>query len=156
MFAIIGYAIVFGSVLGGFVIEGGAVGILVQPVEFLIICGAALGALIIGTPIKTIKAMIASIMNAIMNNGYSKADYMQLFAMMFEMFSVMRKSGEMAMEKDVDDPANSEIFKKYPKFMANHSTPACAGANVLTLSCQLSSGKSPFIPKCRLPKFMSK
>ena len=121
MFAIIGYAIVFGSVLGGFIIEGGAVGILVQPVEFLIICGAALGALIIGTPIKTIKAMIASIMNAIMKNGNSKADYMELFAMMFEMFSVMRKSGEMAMEKDVDDPANSEIFKKYPKFMANHA-----------------------------------
>src|SRR4029453_11782656 len=120
VFAIIGYAIVFGSVLGGFVIEGGAVGILVQPVEFLIICGAALGALIIGTPIKTIKAMIASIMNAIMKNGYSKADYMELFAMMFEVFSVMRKSGEMAIEKDVDDPGNSEIFKKYPKFMSNH------------------------------------
>jgi chemotaxis protein MotA len=121
VFAIIGYVIVFGAVLGGFVIEGGAVGILIQPVELLIICGAALGALIIGTPIKTIKAMITDILKAIMQNGYSKDDYMELFAMMFELFSVMRKSGEMALEKDVDDPANSEIFKKYPKFMANHS-----------------------------------
>ena len=56
MFAIIGYAIVFGSVLGGFIIEGGAVGILFQPIELLIICGAALGALVIGTPVKIIKA----------------------------------------------------------------------------------------------------
>ena len=121
MFAIIGYAIVFGAVLGGFIIEGGAVAILIQPVELLIIGGAAGGALLIGTPLKTILAMFAGIKNAIMNNGYSKADYMELFAMMFEMFSVMRKKGEMAMEKDVDDPANSEIFKKYPKFMANHA-----------------------------------
>jgi chemotaxis protein MotA len=121
LFAIIGYVIVFGAVLGGFVIEGGPVGILIQPVEFLIIGGTALGALIIGTPIKIIMAMIASIKNAIMSNGYSKADYMELFAMMFEMFGIMRKSGEMALEKDVDDPANSEIFKKYPKFMANHA-----------------------------------
>jgi chemotaxis protein MotA len=121
VFAIIGYVIVFGAVLGGFIIEGGAIGILIQPVEVLIICGAALGALVIGAPIKIIKAMIASILNAIKNNGYTKEDYMELFAMLFEMFSVMRKSGEMALEKDVDDPANSEIFKKYPRFMANHA-----------------------------------
>jgi chemotaxis protein MotA len=119
--AIIGYVVVFGAVLGGFVIEGGPVPILIQPVELLIIIGAASGALVIGTPLKVIKAMIRGIKNAIMGNGYTKADYMELFAMLFEMFSVMRKSGEMALEKDVDDPANSEIFKKYPKFMTNHA-----------------------------------
>ena len=121
MLAIIGYVFVFGAILGGFVIEGGPVAILIQPVELLIIGGAALGALVIGTPIKVIKAMIAGIMTAIMGNGYTRADYMELFAMLFEMFSVMRKSGEMALEKDVDDPANSEIFKKYSKFMSNHA-----------------------------------
>lgn len=121
MLAIIGYVVVFGAVLGGFVIEGGPVPILIQPVELLIIIGAASGALVIGTPLKVIKAMIRGIKNAIMGNGYTKADYMELFAMLFEMFSVMRKSGEMALEKDVDDPANSEIFKKYPKFMTNHA-----------------------------------
>jgi chemotaxis protein MotA len=66
-------------------------------------------------------AMLNGIKNAILGNGYSKADYMELFALMFELFSVMRKSGEMALEKDVDDPANSEIFKKYPKFISNHA-----------------------------------
>jgi chemotaxis protein MotA len=121
VFAIIGYVIVFGAVLGGFVIEGGPVAVLIQPVELLIIGGTALGALIIGTPIKIIIAVLNGIKNAIMGNGYSKADFMELFAMLFEMFSVMRKSGEMALEKDVDDPANSQIFKKFPKFMANHT-----------------------------------
>jgi len=116
---IIGYVIVFGSVIGGFVMEGGAVGILNQPVEFMIICGAGIGALVVGTPIKVLIALMKNLKAAIGGNGYSKADYMELFAMLYEVFSVMRKSGEMALEKDVDDPANSEIFKKYPKFIGN-------------------------------------
>lgn len=120
MFAIIGYAIVFGAILGGFALEGGPLAILIQPVELVIIGGAALGALVIGTPLKILIAMVNGIKKAILGNGYSRDHYMELFAMLFEIFSVMRKSGEMALEKDVDDPTNSEIFKKYPKFMANH------------------------------------
>jgi chemotaxis protein MotA len=117
--SIIGYVIVFGGVIGGFVIEGGPVSILNQPVEFLIIGGAGIGALMVGTPLKVLLAMINNIKVAIGGNGYTKADYMDLFAMLYEVFSVMRKSGEMALEKDVDDPVNSEIFKKYARFIGN-------------------------------------
>jgi len=108
-------------VIGGFIMEGGAIGILNQPVEFLIIGGAGIGALVVGTPIKVLAAILKNLKAAIGGNGYSKADYMELFAMLYEVFSVMRKSGEMALEKDVDDPATSEIFKKYPRFIGNHA-----------------------------------
>jgi chemotaxis protein MotA len=101
--------------------EGGAIGVLNQPVEFLIIGGAGIGALVVGTPVKVLVAILKNLKAAIGGNGYSKADYMELFAMLYEVFSVMRKSGEMALEKDVDDPANSEIFKKYPRFIGNHA-----------------------------------
>ena len=121
MLSIIGYVIVFGAVIGGFVMEGGAIGILNQPVEFLIIGCAGIGALVVGTPIKVLTAILKNLKAAIGGNGYTKADYMELFAMLYEVFSVMRKSGEMALEKDVDDPANSEIFKKYPRFIGNHA-----------------------------------
>jgi chemotaxis protein MotA len=118
---IVGYIIVLGSVIGGFVLEGGPVAVLNQTVEFLIIGGAAIGSLVAGTPTKVLGAMASGAKNAVLGGGYSRTDYMELFAMLFEVFSVMRKSGEMALEKDVDDPANSEIFKKYPKFMSNHA-----------------------------------
>jgi chemotaxis protein MotA len=119
--SIIGYVIVFGGVIGGFVIEGGPVSILNQPVEFLIIGGAGIGALVVGTPIKVLAALANNLKKAIGGNGFTKSDYMELFAMMYEVFSIMRKSGEMALEKDVDDPGNSEVFKKYPKFTGNHA-----------------------------------
>src|SRR5262249_51916545 len=65
--------------------------------------------------------MVNSLKMAVSGAGYSKADYMELFNMLYEVFSVMRKSGEMALEKDVDDPTNSEIFKKYPKFLSDEA-----------------------------------
>jgi len=118
---IIGYVVVMGAVIGGFILEGGPIAVLNQTVEFMIIGGAAIGSLVAGTPTKVLVTLAASIKKAVTGAGYSKVDYMELFAMLYEVFSVMRKSGEMALEKDVDDPANSEIFKKYPKFLANHA-----------------------------------
>jgi chemotaxis protein MotA len=117
----IGYAIVFGGVIGGFIIEGGPIAILNQPVEFLIIGGAGVGALVVGTPTKVLFALGANLRRVIVNNGFNKEHYMELFALLYEIFSIMRKSGEMALERDVDDPANSEIFKKYPGFRSNHA-----------------------------------
>jgi chemotaxis protein MotA len=121
VFTIIGYVIVLGAVICGFLFEGGPIGILNQTVEFLIIGGAATGSLLAGTPTKVLGAIGSNLKMAIGGSGYSKTDYMELFNMLYEVFSVMRKSGEMALEKDVDDPANSEIFKKYPKFLGNHA-----------------------------------
>jgi chemotaxis protein MotA len=117
----IGYLIVFGGVIGGFIIEGGPIAILNQPVEFLIIGGAGVGALVVGTPTKILFALGANLKRVIFKNGLSKKHYMELFAMLYEIFTIMRKSGEMALERDVDDPANSEVFKKYPSFMSNHA-----------------------------------
>jgi chemotaxis protein MotA len=121
VFTIIGYVIVFGAVIGGFILEGGPIAVLNQTVEFMIIGGAAIGSLLAGTPTKVLVALANSLKRAISGSGYSKAEYMELFAMLYEVFSAMRKSGEMALERDVDDPANSEIFKKYPRFLSNHA-----------------------------------
>lgn len=120
MLTIVGYVIVFGAVIGGFILEGGPIVLLNQTVEFMIIGGAAIGSLVAGIPRKVLFALFGKIKDAIGGGGgYSRADYMELFNMLYEVFSLMRKSGEMALEKDVDDPLNSEIFKKYPKFLAN-------------------------------------
>ena len=95
MFTAIGFVVVLGAVVGGFVLEGGPIAILNQTTEFLIIGGAAIGSLLAGTPTKVMSAMVTSLKGAVNGAGYSKADYMELFAMLYEVFSVMRKSGEM-------------------------------------------------------------
>ena len=47
MIAIIGIVVVFGAVVGGFLMEKGHLPVLVQPAELLIICGGAIGSLLI-------------------------------------------------------------------------------------------------------------
>lgn len=121
MLSIIGIAIVFGAVLGGFTLHGGPIPVLIQVSEFIIIGGAAIGSLIAAAPGKVLGRLLRGMVKAFTGSGSHRAHYMELFHLMFELFSVMRKQGEMAIEKDVDDPAQSAIFSKYPGFLANQA-----------------------------------
>lgn len=120
MFAIIGAAIVFISVIGGYLLEHGNLHVLFQPVELLIIGGAATGSFIIASPMKVIKAVIGDIGKILAGKAYSKADYIEVLILMSEIFSKIRKEGLVSIEADVDNPGESKIFSNYPKFLKNH------------------------------------
>mgnify|MGYP003596956062 FL=1 len=120
MVVLIGYTIVFASVLGGFVMAGGHLAALLQPAEFVIIVGAALGAFITANGGAPLKAILHAIPQAFRSSSYNKALYMELFALLFELLTKVRKEGLMSIEADVDDPSNSPIFSKYPVLIADH------------------------------------
>lgn len=120
MFAIIGAVIVLVSVIGGYLMEHGNIHVLFQPVELLIIGGAALGSFIIASPMKVIKASIAGIFKVLGGKAYSKQDYMEILMLLSEIFSKIRKEGLVSIEADVDNPHESKIFSNYTKFLKNH------------------------------------
>lgn len=117
---IIGIVIVLGCVAGGFVLSHGHLASLWQPYEILIICGAAFGAFVITNPGTVIKGALGSIGTLLGGSKHSKKSYMELLGLMFDLFSKGRKEGLMALESDIDEPENSEIFKKYPAILKNH------------------------------------
>jgi len=119
MFIFIGMITVFGAVLGGYTMHGGQIMALNQPFEVLIIGGAALGAMLISTPLSVIKGIIAQI-KGVLGGGLKKKDYLELLVMMFEMFNIARKDGLIGLESHVEHPEESEILKKYPKFLKHH------------------------------------
>jgi chemotaxis protein MotA len=120
MLAIIGAFIVLGSVISGYVMEHGNLAVLFQPIELLIIGGAATGAFIIASPIKVIKAVIGGVLKILSGKAYSKTDYVEVLLLMSEIFSKIRKEGLVSIEADVDNPGESKIFSKYTKFLNNH------------------------------------
>jgi chemotaxis protein MotA len=120
MFVIIGTIIVFGCVIGGYVLEHGNLSVLFQPVELLIIGGAATGALIIASPMRVIKAIVAGLMRALSGKSFSKPDYMDSLLMLSEIFTKIRKEGLVSIESDVDAPEESKIFSSHPLFLKNH------------------------------------
>ncbi len=119
MLVLIGAAVVLGSVLGGFIMHGGEVMALNQPSEFIIIGGAALGGMLISTPLSTLKKIISQSAK-IFNPGYGKQDYLDVLVMMYEVFNVARKDGLVGLENHIEHPNDSDIFKRYPTFLKNH------------------------------------
>jgi chemotaxis protein MotA len=117
MFLLIGYGVVIFAVFGGFVMAGGHLAALLQPVELLIIFGGAVGAFIVGNDSKTVRATIKALPTTIRTSKYTKELYMDLLAMLFEFLAKIRKDGLMAIEKDIENPEASSIFGKYPKLI---------------------------------------
>lgn len=120
MTAIIGYIIVFGSVIGGYLIAGGNLHMLIQPSEFIIIGGAALGALIVGSPTALIKLIIGGIKSFFGGKTPTKKDYEDLLKLLYELFIKARKNGLLSLESDVENPKESPIFNNYPSILKNH------------------------------------
>lgn len=116
----VGVLIVIGAVLGGYVMEGGEIGVLIQPAELVIILGAALGTMIIATPIKVIIQIIQMSLKALGGATVSKAQYVDLLNVLYELFQMARKDGQLALEPHVEDPEKSTLFSKYPSFIHNH------------------------------------
>lgn len=123
MLIFVGAIIVVGSVLGGYMWHGGQVLALNQPNEVLIIGGAALGALIISTPVVVLKGIIKQI-TGVLGVGLVKKDYLDVLVMMFEVFNVARRDGLVGLENHIEHPEESEIFQRYPKFLKSHEAMA--------------------------------
>jgi chemotaxis protein MotA len=117
---IIGIIIVLGSVAGGFVLSHGNLMALFQPFELMIIGGAAFGAFVISNPGTVIKTVFGSFGKLLTGSKFNKRSYMELLALMYDLFTKARKEGLMALEGDIDEPENSPIFQKYPKILKDH------------------------------------
>lgn len=120
MLVAIGYVVVIVSVFGGFAMAGGHLGSLFQPVELIMIAGAALGAFFVGNSGKAIKATFKALPYIFRDANYTKAVYMELMTLLYEILGKIRKEGLMSIEADVDDPGKSPLFGKYPKILSDH------------------------------------
>ncbi|MCL4471574.1 MAG: flagellar motor stator protein MotA [Sulfuricella sp.] len=120
MLVLVGYLVVAASVFGGFLLAGGHLAALLQPVELLMIGGAALGAFLVGNSSKVIKATLKALPTVLKGSKYSKALYLELFALLYEILAKVRKEGLMAIESDVDTPQESPLFTKYPQILSDH------------------------------------
>jgi chemotaxis protein MotA len=120
LLVIIGYVVVLASVFGGFALQGGHLAALFQPLELLMIGGAAVGAFLVGNNGKAIKATLAALPTLFKGSRYSKDLYMELMSLLFDVLSKVRKEGLMSIESDIEAPEESPLFSKYPAVLEDH------------------------------------
>lgn len=129
MLTIVGFIVVLGSVLGGFTMAGGHVGALIHPSEIVTIGGAALGAMIVMSPMHVLKDLMHGIIGTFKGNPFSTTAYEELFKLLYQLFRKARRDGLLAIEPHISNPHDSAIFNRYPTISHNHhSTEFVKGA----------------------------
>ena len=121
MLVLIGYILAFGCVFGVYALHGGNMSVLAKalPFELATIGGAALGAFVVSNPPKVLKATMKALGAALKNSKHTKARFLSLMALLYDLLQKARKEGLMAIEMDVEEPENSELFQKYPEILAD-------------------------------------
>src|ERR1700729_2983685 len=100
--------------------EKGNLLVLMQPAELIIIGGAAIGTVLIGNPPYILKSIISSLLAVFKGGHYTATTYLDTLRFLNDFFSTSGKQGITALENDLDEPAKSALFKRHPKFAANH------------------------------------
>ena len=119
MFFIIGLGVVIGSVLGGYMPHGD-LAVLWQPLEVLIILGAATGGFIIGNPKTVLLGTVTQITRVLKSAPHDKKDYLELLTLLYSIFKLANSKGALALEAHIENPTESSLFQQYPKFLNNH------------------------------------
>ncbi len=119
MFFIVGLLIVFGSVFGGYSVHGD-LGILWQPIEFVIIIGAGLGAFVISNPKPVLAGSAKAFGTLLKGPKYKKEAYIELLGVLFTVFKLAKTKGDLALESHVEKPAESTLFANFPNFQNDH------------------------------------
>src|ERR1043166_2216488 len=120
MFSIIGILVVFGAIVGGYLMEKGNLLVLVQPAELVIIGGAAIGTVLVGNPPHILKAILGGVTAVFKGSSYTKKRYLDTLKMMYELFNLARRRGLAAIEADIEAPGKSKVFTAYPAIMKDH------------------------------------
>ncbi len=137
----VGILIVFATVFGGYVAGGGLMHVIIEAavLEMVIIGGAAFGAYVIANPMKIVKMGMKMSIKSLTAKGPQKKDYVELLQMLFQLFQAFRKEGPQGVEKHIEEPEKSDIFKAYPSFMHNHhAVHFLCDTMKITLSAELS------------------
>jgi chemotaxis protein MotA len=122
MFVIIGWVIALVAVFGVFIAHGGNIAVVLRalPFEMAAIGGAAFGAFLANNQIKVLKATARGLALCFKGSKYTKARYMELMAMLYDILQKARKEGLMSIENDVESPHESPLFKKYAVVGSDH------------------------------------
>ena len=122
MFVIVGWLVALGCVFGVFIAHGGNIGVVLHalPFEMTTIMGAAIGAFVANNQPKVLKATLAGLGLCFKGSKYTKARYMELMALLYDILQKARKEGLMSIENDVENPHESALFKKYSVVGSDH------------------------------------
>lgn len=120
MIGIVGIAITFIMVFGGYMAAGGSFGIIIKalPFEFMMIGGSAVGAMVLANSMPDIKHTLSDISRVFKGSKWTDEDFRDLLCLLFTLIRTAR-ANPMDIEPHIEAPDDSAIFQTYPKILAD-------------------------------------
>ncbi|HVV27714.1 MAG TPA: flagellar motor stator protein MotA [Rhizomicrobium sp.] len=135
-----GIVVLFACVFGGFLMSGGSLGVVLEaaPHELLTILGAAVAAMLISGSMHNLKKIAGSMGKVISGPAWKPTDYSDLLCLLFLLTKTMKSKGLIALEAHIEKPAESSIFRRYPRIMKDHFALAfiCDTLRMMTMSLE--------------------
>lgn len=121
MISIVGIAIIFVMVFGGYMLAGGKFGIIIGalPFEMMMIGGSAVGAFVLANDMAGIKHTLKDMGKIFKGPKWHHDDYRDLLCLLFELIRIGR-SNAVALEEHIEGPNESSIFQRYPKILGDN------------------------------------
>lgn len=119
MIILIGFLIVFGSTIGGFMQAGGNPAALMHLSEFIVVGGMSIGMLVIAAPKSTMVRLVDDLKHSFQGGDADPEEFMDLMKLLYELFMIGRRNGLIALDEHVTEPESSSILSKYPTFLAD-------------------------------------
>src|SRR3712207_1094623 len=118
----IGFVVILVCVFGSFMMAGGKLDIILHalPHEMMAIAGASVGAFLVANSSGTSKGALAGIKRSFKGPRWQESDYKDLLALLFGLLTTFKKGGATGIEKHLDAPAESALFERYPRLLADH------------------------------------
>lgn len=122
MIAIVGIAVLFIMVFGGFIIAGGKLAPVLEamPHEMITIGGAGLAAFLISNSMATIKGTGAGLGKMFKGANWKKKDYIDVLVLLYLLTKTMKTKGIIALEAHIENPKESSIFSQFPAITHDH------------------------------------
>ena len=90
------------------------------PGEFVIIVGCGVAAFMVANSTDSIKHTMKYFSALKKPYAYYKEDYLEMLSTLYSVFKLARTKGWLAIEQHIENPEESELFNKFPKFQHNH------------------------------------
>jgi chemotaxis protein MotA len=116
----VGWLIVTGALLGGFMFSGGNPGTLFVTGEYIIIIGIFLGYIVASSSGPVLKMMMKAILTALKGSPYNQKRYIELVKAIYQILVLAREKGVIGLEEHILQPKTSDILTKYPSFLNDH------------------------------------
>lgn len=122
MFGLIGIALTFAMVFGGYILAGGKLGVILHslPYEMMMIGGAAVGSFLLSNETSVLKHTAAGLGRALKGPKWNEQDHQDVLSLLFQLLR-MARAAPVELEEHIENPENSSIFSSYPKIAADHN-----------------------------------